>query len=795
MPCHNRRVDPDKPKIQPPDAMLAAPSGPAEHARWAGVFPASRPAVPHAPAAAPIAARPASAPAGLASGQAIPGPGPTSPDAGPAAASIRIPTSLLSLRILTLLCIGLPLLVYALVGTARYNQIRLETEVRLDRALRIAEEHAQRVLETDETVLARVIDALGSSDEAMIRTGEKTLHDQLAAMSRTKPQIHSIQVAGTDGRALVSDRVFPVPPTMNLGDRSTARLHSDGKDGLHLSEPWLDPTTGSPFFDMSRDRILPDGRPGGIVSVSLPAAYFESFHGNLAADEPGLAITMLREDGVILSRWPALPGLPDRLSSTSPVMTQIAAGVTRGNGHGISSVDKRERLLTFAKVGDYPIYLGTGMDVAEIRRRWREEMTWLAAFGLPPLLGLFLAARVALRRTREVLEAAQRLNEETIARRRVEESLLQSQKLEALGRLTGGVAHDFNNALMVISNNLFLLQRKHPEIDSNRIDSIARAVGSATKLTRQLLAFSRRQALVPEHMRLQERLPTFRDLLEPVLGSQCQLSVTTEPDTWPIVVDSAEFELALINLAVNARDAMPSGGQFRISARNAAAIDLPSKLKGPVVLVEARDTGTGIDPQILDKVFEPFFTTKPVGTGTGLGLSQIYGLCQRAGGLATIESQTGTGTAVRLFFPAVKEKAADVAGTPPAVPGNLAKTVLLVEDNDEVAAALQPVLQTLGCHVTRLDRAAAALDWLHRQAQLPAVLLSDVVMPGEMDGVRLAQAVRTSFPSMRVILMTGYAEQLEAISRQGFEILPKPCSAEMLGSAIGRSGDGPRVAS
>jgi nitrogen-specific signal transduction histidine kinase len=396
-----------------------------------------------------------------------------------------------------------------------------------------------------------------------------------------------------------------------------------------------------------------------------------------------------------------------------------------------------------------------------------------------------------LRRTREVLEAAQRLNEEMLARRRVEESLLQSQKLEALGRLTGGVAHDFNNALMVISNNLFLLKHKHPDIDQSRIESIGRAVGSATKLTRQLLAFSRRQALVPEHMRLQERLPTFQDLLEPVLGRQVSLSVTAARDTCPILVDSAELELALINLAVNARDAMPAGGSFRLTARNADPEERPPKLKGPMVMVEAVDTGTGIEPQILDKVFEPFFTTKPVGTGTGLGLSQIYGLCQRAGGVATIDSKVGTGTTVRLFFPAVVERAADVPGAAPALPGNLAKTVLLVEDDDEVAAALQPVLQMLGCEVTRVDRAETALRWLRRQAFLPDVLLTDVVMPGEMDGVGLAQAARTRFPRMRIILMTGYAEQLEAIARQGFEILPKPCSAEMLGAAIARAGPTP----
>jgi signal transduction histidine kinase len=704
---------------------------------------------------------------------------------GPAAGAAA-PTRLLSLRILALLIIGVPLLVYGVVGVMRYQQIRAETEVRLDRALRIATEHAQRVLDTNESVLARVIDVLGIQDGAEIRRGEKQVHARLRSMSQNKPQIESIWVLGASGDLVASDYAYPMRRDLNVADRAYFQWHADRRGGLYVSKLLTGRSSGIAFFDISRGRYRQDGTFLGTVSASLSPEYFNNFHRDLVADEPGLAITMLREDGSILTRWPPVSDAPDSLAPDSPVMSRIRSGQTRGSAHGVSSVDGRERLLTFAQVGAYPVYLGTGMDVAEIRRRWRDEMAWLAAFGLPPLFGLFIVARIAVRRTRDTLETAHRLGEETLARRRVEESLLQSQKLEALGRLTGGVAHDFNNALMVISNNLFLLKQKHPDTDRARVEAMERAVGSATKLTRQLLAFSRRQALVPEYVRLQDRLPLFRDLLEPVLGRQVNLAVMTAQDTRPILVDPAEFELALINLAVNARDAMTGGGYLRIAARNAAVDELPPQLKPPMVLIEANDSGSGIDPQILDKVFDPFFTTKPVGSGTGLGLSQIYGLCQRAGGLATIHSQVGAGTTVRLFFPAVAERPA-VLDDPPKLPTNLAKTVLLVEDNDEVAMALLPVLQAVGCRVTRLDRAAAAKEWLSRhQHRLPDVLLTDVVMPGEMDGLALAQFARVRFSGLRIILMTGYAEQLEAISRQGFEIIPKPCSPEMLAAAISK---------
>ena len=293
---------------------------------------------------------------------------------------------------------------------------------------------------------------------------------------------------------------------------------------------------------------------------------------------------------------------------------------------------------------------------------------------------------------------------------------------------------------------------------------------------------------MPQVIQLAERLPAMQDLIHPVLGGRVQLALSVEPDTAPILVDSAEFELALINLAINARDAMPGGGRFSLSARNARADEVPPLLQGSMVVVEARDTGSGIPPEVVAKVFEPFFTTKPVGQGTGLGLSQVYGLCQRAGGLATVESEPGQGTVVRLFFPVAQGSAA-APDVPAALQRNLGKRVLMVEDNDDVAGALQQVIEAMGCTVTRLDRARGALEWLaHQQQQgiLPDLLLSDVVMPGDMDGLALAQQVRETYPQLRLVLMTGYAEQLDAISRLGFEVLPKPCSPEMLARALAR---------
>jgi signal transduction histidine kinase/ActR/RegA family two-component response regulator len=715
----------------------------------------------------------------------------------PGPVSTRPASLLLSLRILVGLCIILPLVVYAIVGAYRYRQIQVETEVRLDRALRIAQEHAQKIFDTNELLLARVLDALGSSDDTAIRSREKALHEQLQAISENKPHIQSIWMVGANGRPLLSDRFYPVPAGLDFSDRDDFKWHQDRRGGIFFSPILMGQATRTPFFDMSRGRYRPDGSFNGVVSTSVSPSYFEKFHKDLAEEEPGLSITVLKDDGEILSRWPSLPrNAPRKLLPGSPIMSRILAGQTSGTARGISSVDGRERLLAYSKIGDYPVYLGTGMEVQEIKSRWLEEMGWLGIFGLPPLIGLLMAANVAWRRTRDALETAQLLNQEIEARLRVEEALLQAQKLEALGRLTGGVAHDFNNALMVISNNLFLLKRKNPGADNPQLESIGRAIQSATKLTRQLLAFSRRQAMVPEYMSLQDKLPVLQDLLEPVLGSQITLSVEVEPDTRPITVDSAEFELALINLAINARDAMPAGGKFSIRARNAGPELPPLLKKQPMVVIEATDTGEGIDPELLSKVFEPFFTTKPLGQGTGLGLSQIYGLCQRAGGQATIQSQPGAGTTVSLYFPARSGPDVNHPEAQAVVQRDLGKHILLVEDNEEVTLALKPVLAALGCTVTHFNRGSIARDWLQGKidpqggapkSDLPDLLLTDIVMPGDMDGLALAQYARANFPRLRIILMTGYSAKLEAISRQGFKVLPKPCSPETLAEVISRA--------
>lgn len=700
---------------------------------------------------------------------------------------------LTSLRILVLLSILVPLLLYAALASFRWIETSRAAEQRVNRSLRVALEHASNVLAGAESLQERISDIVNGRTVNELRNRESMLHAIFLARMRDQPQIQSIWIIGADGKAVATSFASP-PPGLDFSDREYFRHHRDRSEGPFLSRPFTSRTTGKRIVDLSARFDAPDGSFGGVINVSLHADYFNQFYEDLGNDEPGLAVTLFREDGSIYARWPRLPPGQDQLAEQHPFVQGLRAGQPAGLVQG-TSIDGQDRLLAFERVGRYPLFVGTGMSLAQMRSDVLRELAILLGLGLPPFAALFIAASMAARRTSEAVDSARRLEAETLTRRRAEEALLQAQKLEALGRLTGGVAHDFNNALMVISNNAYMLQRNVTEAGRLQLQSIGRAVDSATKLTRQLLAFSRRQALVPEVVSLQDKLPAIRELVAPVIGSTIMLSVEVAPDTAPVKLDLAELELALLNLGINARDAMPEGGSFSIRAANAPADGLPERLAGDrYVVICAADTGGGIPPEVLDKVFEPFFTTKPLGHGTGLGLSQVYGLCERAGGAAQIHSELGRGTEVRLYFPAQSAPVGSRAVREPPIERHLGRSVLVVEDNAEVAQALVPLLEALGCRADRVDSAAAALEWLAARPQPPDLVLTDVLMPGEMDGIELAQSLRASHPRLPVLLMTGYAERIDSIHRLGFEVLPKPCSPDVLSRAIARLAPAPAAA-
>ncbi|HEX4637595.1 MAG TPA: PAS domain S-box protein [Rhizomicrobium sp.] len=358
----------------------------------------------------------------------------------------------------------------------------------------------------------------------------------------------------------------------------------------------------------------------------------------------------------------------------------------------------------------------------------------------------------------------------------------QAQKMEALGHLTGGVAHDFNNLLMIISGQNHTLKRL--AADNPRgvraVEGIETAIARGASLTRQLLSFSRRQALDPRAIEVGPRLESFKSML---LGTMGGLTVLTSvpPGTWPITVDPNELELALLNLVINARDAMPSGGTIAISAENAtlAPKDTPAGIEGEFVAVTVSDTGTGIAPDVLPKIFDPFFTTKQVNKGSGLGLSQVHGFTHQSGGTVTIDSELGKGTSITLFLPRSITTPAQLdveTHDAPAEDG----AILLVEDNPEVAEATQNMLQELGYTVETVKDSQAALHAL--SLRLPRLVLTDIIMPGEMDGVALARKIREQYRDLSIVLLTGYSRSNSA--ELGFPLLRKPFNLAELGRTI-----------
>jgi PAS domain S-box-containing protein len=343
----------------------------------------------------------------------------------------------------------------------------------------------------------------------------------------------------------------------------------------------------------------------------------------------------------------------------------------------------------------------------------------------------------------------------------MQRQLAESQKFDALGQLTGGVAHDFNNLLMIISGSLHVIRKDITGEKALRaLQSIDGASQRAASLTRQLLTFARRQSVQPQSIKLSERLDVLRDVLNSGLGSTVSLTIDVADDAWNIVVDPNEFETALVNLVINARDAMPEGGSVIVSAKN-----IPEKAE---VAISVEDTGVGIPDDIAEKVFDPFFTTKAIGKGTGLGLSQVHGFAHQAGGTVGLKSVLGRGTTITMCLP----KAA-TQPTPGQEQMSLkgSGTVLLVEDNPEVATVSTGLLEQLGYNVRWASDASAALAELENNDI--DVVFSDVVMPGKMDGIGLAKTIREKNPEIPILLVTGYSASAKEIGSQ-FAILRKP---------------------
>ncbi|WP_043115435.1 response regulator, partial [Pseudacidovorax intermedius] len=399
-----------------------------------------------------------------------------------------------------------------------------------------------------------------------------------------------------------------------------------------------------------------------------------------------------------------------------------------------------------------------------------------------------LEARIA-ERTRELAGANDRLTAEIGERERAQAALLQAQKMEAVGRLTGGIAHDFNNLLHVVQMNLDLLGRISKEAKVQEISGRARgAVAKGARLTSQLLSFSRKQSLLPRLSDVNALIEGMRELIAVSVGSAVRVELALDPSPCWAVLDASQLEMALINLAVNAREAMAAGGVLTVRTghvQREAAGGLPA---GDYVAVQVQDTGAGIPAGVLGQVFDPFFTTKPLGSGSGLGLSQVYGFARQSGGEAAIDSVEGQGTRVDLLFPAVAAPAADALPPPEAEVQALAagRSVLVVEDDAEVRRVIADSLALLGCRVIQAADGQQGLEVLGAQAR-PDLMVVDYAMPG-MTGAEFIVHARQRVGAVPVVLATGYADMAQVGRVLGTQsILIKPFEISALAACVAQA--------
>jgi PAS domain S-box-containing protein len=370
-----------------------------------------------------------------------------------------------------------------------------------------------------------------------------------------------------------------------------------------------------------------------------------------------------------------------------------------------------------------------------------------------------------------------------LALERVQRQLAESQKMDAIGQLTGGVAHDFNNLLMVVAGHIQTLKRV--AADDPKAARAAQAIEHAAErgaaLTSQLLTFARRSRVNPQAVNLRERIDSIREVLTSGIGRNIRFVVDVAADVWPVTVDVGELEIGLVNLVVNARDAMPDGGTITVTAKNVLLEDDETAPSGEYVALCVEDTGVGIPDDILARVFDPFFTTKPTGRGTGLGLSQVHGFVHQAGGTVKIGSTLGAGTVLTMYLPRAKNGVVQPSEETSAEMPEGSGTVLLVEDNPDVATASTGLLEQLGYSVRWVPNAEAALQEIEKDGV--DVVFSDIVMPGRMDGLGLARAIRERHPDLPILLATGYSDAARS-AHSDFPILRKPFRIAELGRAL-----------
>jgi two-component system, NtrC family, sensor kinase len=680
-----------------------------------------------------------------------------------------------------------PAVLFAYASFISYRETRALADERIERSLDLVAEQALKVFQSIDLALDNVDQSLSGRSTAEIRANEQVLGADLKRVVYALTEIQSIWVFDETGHALLSTLEYPVPnPPQGYADRDFFRVHLGPAVGTYIGDV-LTSSDGDKLFTVSRRRLTPEGAFGGVIEAAIFAADFDRFYASIVRSS-GLRFAILREDGTFLARFPRPSEVPLRLDPNSAFRQHPEGGLFTVT----SSIDGIERRIGSRKLEHWPVYATVALETPVIRSEWLAGMVPHLFFGVPATLILFATLAVVLQRTT-------RLYAEQDRREAAEDALRQAQKLEAIGHLTGGVAHDFNNLLTVIIGNLEIAQRQLSAATESAHDKLQRALANATRgaqraatLTQRLLAASRQQPLAPQPLDLNKLMNGLSDFLVRSLGEHISLKVVGPGNLWKVETDPAQLESAILNLVVNARDAMVEGGKLTVEMTNAYLdeeycrrhIDLAA---GQYVQISVSDTGIGMTPDVMARAFEPFFTTKPPGQGTGLGLSQVYGFVKQSGGHVKMYSEPGEGTTAKVYLPRLVGGVGveEIAGAAPAE-GRPGETILVVEDDEDVRSYVVETLRGLNYHVCEASDATAALRLIDYDGERADLLLTDVILPG-MNGRKLAEKVRRRQAGVKVLFMTGYSPH--AILHQGrlepdVAMIEKPLTSARLAAKV-----------
>lgn len=680
----------------------------------------------------------------------------------------RLLQALLLLSVVSSVCL------MTVLGIAHWHELHDQAVVSAERAAVVAKEHADKVFELDSALNGRIEDLLAGMSEERIRADEKNIHIKLRRMIAGLPQVIAVAVIGKDGDLIAHSRDFPVP-SLSIADRQDFIAVKEG--GTESISPVLvGRQVTQPLFNDSVARRAENGDFLGMILVSLDPAYFLSFYQEMLPDQMHQSLALVRKDGYILVRYPKMVTDVPKLPPSSPFLRGVQVNAFGGTMVGDSPLDGDSKIISYRRAANHDVYVASARSLSDVKKVWLKYMSLAGALLLVPSALLWGIIIFAMRRIKDQKTAWQFWRREFSLRNKVQSDLRESQKYEALGKLLGRVAHDFNNCLMVVATGIQIIRLKRVPGVEKQLDAMERSIKSGEQLTRQLLGVSRRQPLKPEVFSLQEKIPEWQLFLFNAVGAQ-RCSVYIDPATWPICVDMIDMQLALINILMNSRDASASDSRIILKSENVLKREGVQEADY-FVCVSISDQGSGMSEDTRKQAFDPLFTTKEAGKGTGLGLSQVQNFARAAGGYAEIESRVGVGTTVSIFLPPAE--GAQFAPTDDKMLQASMRplTILLVEDNIDVAEGILTLLETAGHTITHVESAEKA-EQLLSHAHVD-VVISDIHMPGGITGIVLAQKLNLRFPELPIILISGYAEDLQAAVNSGFKVISKPFTLDSI---------------